>query len=80
MEEVSNFWPPMAVPMTVKMPEPMTAPIPRAVSETEAQGLFQFSLGQLFRVGDQLIDRLAAERKADCPSSEDCLRWCRIGW
>jgi hypothetical protein len=26
--------PPMAVPMTVKMPEPMTAPIPRAVSET----------------------------------------------
>jgi hypothetical protein len=26
--------PPMAVPMTVKMPEPMTAPMPRAVSET----------------------------------------------
>jgi hypothetical protein len=25
--------PPMAVPMTVKMPEPMTAPMPRAVSE-----------------------------------------------
>jgi hypothetical protein len=24
----------MAVPMTVKMPEPMTAPIPRAVRET----------------------------------------------
>jgi hypothetical protein len=27
-------FPPMAVPMTVKIPEPMTAPIPRAVSET----------------------------------------------
>jgi hypothetical protein len=26
--------PPMAVPMTVKMPDPITAPIPRAVSET----------------------------------------------
>ena len=26
--------PPMAVPMTVKMPDPMTAPMPRAVSET----------------------------------------------
>ena len=26
--------PPMAVPMTVKMPEPTTAPMPRAVSET----------------------------------------------
>lgn len=26
--------PPIAVPMTVKMPEPMTAPMPRAVSDT----------------------------------------------
>ena len=26
--------PPIAVPMTVKMPEPMTAPMPRAVNET----------------------------------------------
>ena len=26
--------PPIAVPMTVKMPEPMTAPMPSAVSET----------------------------------------------
>jgi hypothetical protein len=34
MEEVSNFCPAMAVPMTVKIPEPMTAPIPRAVSDT----------------------------------------------
>jgi hypothetical protein len=26
--------PPMAVPMTVKMPDPMTAPMPSAVRET----------------------------------------------
>ncbi len=26
--------PPIAVPMTVKMPEPMTAPMPSAVNET----------------------------------------------
>ncbi len=33
MDEVSNFWPAIAVPITVKMPEPMTAPIPSAVSD-----------------------------------------------
>jgi hypothetical protein len=33
-EEVSNFSPEMAVPMTVKMPDPMTAPMPRAVRES----------------------------------------------
>src|SRR5215470_15972577 len=31
MEEVWNFWPAMAVPTMVKMPEPMTAPMPREV-------------------------------------------------
>src|SRR5262249_2233578 len=31
MEEVWNFCPAMAVPMMVKMPEPMTAPMPREV-------------------------------------------------
>ncbi len=31
---MSNFCPAMAVPITVKMPEPITAPIPRAVRET----------------------------------------------
>jgi hypothetical protein len=30
---VSNFSPEMAVPMTVKIPEPMTAPMPSAVSD-----------------------------------------------
>ena len=33
MDEVSNFCPAMAVPTTVKMPEPMTAPMPSAVSD-----------------------------------------------
>jgi len=33
IDEVSNFCPAIAVPMTVKIPEPMTAPIPRAVSD-----------------------------------------------
>ena len=33
MDEVSNFCPAMAVPTTVKIPEPITAPIPNAVSD-----------------------------------------------
>ena len=33
MEDVSNFCPAMAVPTTVKIPEPMTAPMPNAVSD-----------------------------------------------
>jgi hypothetical protein len=34
IEEVSNFSPEIAVPTTVKIPEPMTAPMPSDVSET----------------------------------------------
>ncbi len=34
MEEVSNFCPAIAVPTTVKMPEPITAPIPSAVRDS----------------------------------------------
>jgi len=33
IDEVSNFSPAIAVPMTVKMPEPITAPMPSAVSD-----------------------------------------------
>jgi hypothetical protein len=40
MLEVSNCSPEIAVPMTVKMPEPMTAPIPRAVSDHGPRLLF----------------------------------------
>lgn len=38
---MSNFWPAIAVPTTVKMPEPITAPIPRAVSETGPSVFFK---------------------------------------
>src|SRR5437879_2335745 len=41
MEEVSNFCPAIAVPMTVKIPEPITAPMPRAVSETGPSVFFR---------------------------------------
>src|ERR1035437_9116514 len=37
----SNFWPAMAVPMTVKIPEPMTAPIPSAVSDHGPRDFFK---------------------------------------
>jgi hypothetical protein len=33
IEGASNFCPAMAVPMTVKIPEPITAPMPSAVSD-----------------------------------------------
>jgi len=41
MDEVSNFCPAMAVPMTVKMPEPMTAPMPSAVSDQGPRVFFR---------------------------------------
>jgi hypothetical protein len=41
MEEVSNFSPEIAVPTTVKMPEPMTAPMPSEVSETGPSVFFR---------------------------------------
>ena len=45
MEEVSNFWPAMAVPTTVKMPEPITAPMPRAVREMGPRVFFNLRSG-----------------------------------
>src|SRR5207248_2642849 len=33
MEELSKCWPAMAVPITVKIPAPITAPMPSAVSD-----------------------------------------------
>src|SRR6266849_2812917 len=41
MDEVSNFCPALAVPMTVKIPDPITAPIPSAVSETGPSVFFR---------------------------------------
>src|SRR5277367_724004 len=41
MEEVSNFCPAMAVPITVKIPDPITAPMPSAVRETGPRAFFR---------------------------------------
>ena len=40
-----NFWPAMAVPMTVKMPEPITAPMPSAVSDQGPSDFFSACSG-----------------------------------
>src|SRR5229473_4635213 len=40
MDDVSNFCPAIAVLITVKIPEPITAPIPRAVRETGPRVFF----------------------------------------
>src|SRR6266436_9782885 len=45
MDEVSNFWPAMAVPTTVKIPDPITAPMPRAVSDTGPSVFFNLRSG-----------------------------------
>ena len=60
MEETCIFCPAMAVPITVKMPEPMTAPMPSAVSD-QAQVFFQ-TVFWLFRIGNQLINGLTREK------------------
>ena len=73
MLEVSNCSPEMAVPMTVKMPEPITAPMPSAVSDHGPEGLLQRVLG-FFRVPDQLIDRLAGKQLAGQGSSPHPVR------
>src|SRR6266496_59155 len=45
MDEVSNFCPAIAVPITVKIPEPITAPMPRAVRETGPSVFFSLRSG-----------------------------------
>ena len=40
MEEASNFCPAIAVPTTVKMPEPITAPMPSAVRLSHPRDFF----------------------------------------
>ena len=59
MEEVSNFCPAMAVPITVKIPEPITAPIPRAVSDTGPNVLFSLRSGSSQSVISLSMDFLA---------------------
>ena len=60
MEEVSKGSPAIAVPMTVKMPEPMTAPMPSAVSDNGPSVFLQACLGVL-RIQEQLVDGFRGE-------------------
>ena len=66
--------------MTVKMPEPMTAPMPSAVSDQGPSDLLQRVLG-LFRLADQLIDGFAGKQLAWQGSSPRPLRraWMQVG-
>ena len=41
IEEISSFSPAMAVPITVKLPEPMTAPIPSEVRLSQPSVFFR---------------------------------------
>ena len=45
MEEVSKVWPAIAVPITVKIPEPITAPIPSAVNDKGPSVFFRLWAG-----------------------------------
>jgi len=45
MDVVSNFCPAIAVPITVKIPDPITAPIPSAVKETGPRVFLSFRSG-----------------------------------
>lgn len=45
MEEVSKRCPAIAVPMTVKMPDPMTAPMPSAVNDKGPSVFFSLQAG-----------------------------------
>ena len=46
IEAVGELLPPIAVPMTVKMPDPITAPMPSAVSETGPSVFFSACSGR----------------------------------
>ena len=56
---MSNFSPEIAVPMTVKMPEPMTAPIPSAVSDTGPNVFLRLCSGASESLMSLSIDFLA---------------------
>src|ERR1700734_2647886 len=43
IEEASSFWPAIAVPTMVKMPEPITAPIPREVRLSQPRDFLSFT-------------------------------------
>jgi hypothetical protein len=73
MEEVSNFSPEMAVPMTVKMPEPITAPIPSAVSDQGPSVFFRLCSGSSESLISLSIDLVANSCFRSVSAPEDLL-------
>jgi hypothetical protein len=69
MEVVSNFSPAIAVPITVKMPDPMTAPMPSAVSETGPSVFFRACSGRSDSAMSLSIDLVAKIWRASSLSS-----------
>ena len=61
MDGTASVSPAAAVPVSMKMPEPITAPIPRAV-RLQGPSDFASRLARLFRVRDENIDVLGAEQ------------------
>jgi len=59
IEEVSNFSPAIAVPTTVKIPEPITAPTPSAVSESGPSVFFKQCSGRSESLISLSIDLVA---------------------
>ena len=67
--------PPMAVPMTVKMPLPMTAPIPRAVSETGPSVFFSACSGRSDSSMSLSMDLVAKICRGSAVSSAGAIGW-----
>ncbi len=60
MEDALKYSPAAAVPVSTKMPDPITAPIPSAVSD-QGPRVFSEALAGRFGFRDQLVDGLTAE-------------------
>jgi hypothetical protein len=77
--------PPIAVPMMVKMPEPMTAPMPRAVRETgprvflrECSGRSESEMSLSMDLVAKIWRGRGASSSGDLQDCDDCMReFCR---
>jgi hypothetical protein len=67
--------PPMAVPMTVKIPEPMTMPTPRAVRETGPRDFLRACSGSSESEMSLSMDLVAKICRARAQSSSAGMRW-----
>jgi len=79
-ETVSEGLPPMAVPMTVKMPEPMTAPMPRAVRETGPRVFLRECSGRSESEMSLSMDLVAKICRARAKSSSTGMRRIDCNW